>query len=147
MLGRTEFASLIPHAGAMVLLDAVLRWDATSIACRTTRHRDPGNPLRRGDRLGIIAGVELAAQAMAAHGRLARSVTERPRAGYIASLRDVVCCGDRLDDIAEDLLVEAERLMADDARVLYNFRVSAAGAVLVSGRAAVVLAPTPGEAQ
>jgi predicted hotdog family 3-hydroxylacyl-ACP dehydratase len=147
ILGRAEIGSLIPHAGAMVLLDAVLRWDATSIACRTARHRDPDNPLRRGGRLGAVAGVELAAQAMAAHGRLAGSIAEQPRGGYIASLREVVCRSERLDDVADDLLVEAERLMGDDARVLYAFRVSAAGAVLVSGRAAVVLAASGGDAQ
>lgn len=139
-LGRDEIAALIPHAGAMVLLDEVLRWDATSIVCRTGRHRDPGNPLRRSGRLGVACAVELAAQAMAAHGRLAGALGERPRAGYLASLREVVCRGDRLDGIPGDLLIEVERLVGEEARVLYRFAVGAAGEVLVSGRAAVVLA-------
>ncbi|HUH83244.1 MAG TPA: phosphotransferase [Stellaceae bacterium] len=139
-IGRDEIAALIPHAGAMVLLEEVLRWDATSIVCRTARHRDPGNPLRRGGRLGVACAVELAAQAMAAHGRLAGSIGERPREGYLASLREVVCRGDRLDDIPGDLLIEVERLIGEEARVLYRFAVGAGGEVLASGRAAVVLA-------
>ena len=139
-IGRDEIAALIPHAGAMILLDEVLRWDATSLVGRTGRHRDPANPLRRRGRLGMACAVEFAAQAMAAHGRLAGSVGERPRAGYLASLREVACRGDRLDGIASDLLIEVERLVGEEGRVLYRFAVGAAGEVLVSGRAAVVLA-------
>jgi predicted hotdog family 3-hydroxylacyl-ACP dehydratase len=140
-LGRDEIATLIPHAGTMCLLDTVLSWDESSIVCSSARHRDADNPLRSHGRLGAIAGVELAAQAMAAHGRLAGSVGERPRSGYLASLREVLCRVDRLDDVAGDLTIRAERLMGDEARVLYSFSVEGGGRELVSGRAAVILAP------
>ena len=57
----------------------------------------------------------------------------------------------RLDDIAADLLVEASCITHSENNVLYQFSVSAAGRLLLDGRAAVVLnaaalTPTAGEA-
>jgi predicted hotdog family 3-hydroxylacyl-ACP dehydratase len=45
----------------------------------------------------------------------------------------------RLDDEDSDLEVSAERLIGDGDRVIYGFSVSAAGRLLATGRAAVVL--------
>jgi predicted hotdog family 3-hydroxylacyl-ACP dehydratase len=143
MIGKAEIAGLIPHAGAMCLLDGVLQWDETSIRCVSARHRAPDNPLRRGDRLEAICGVEFAAQAMAVHGRLAGSVGGTPRAGYLASLRDVTCRRQRLDLLAGDLVISAERLMGDAERVIYRFALDCGGIELLAGRAAVVLDAAP----
>jgi predicted hotdog family 3-hydroxylacyl-ACP dehydratase len=143
MLGGDEIAALIPHAGTMCLLDAVIRWDESSIACRSARHRDPGNPMRRDGRLAAVCGVEFAAQAMALHGALSGNVSGRPRAGLLASIRDLVCRQTRLDLLAGDLVIEAERLMGDDARVIYRFSLRSADGDVLSGRAAVVLAAEP----
>jgi predicted hotdog family 3-hydroxylacyl-ACP dehydratase len=138
-LDRDGIAALIPHAGTMCLLDGVLRWDETSVRCRSTRHRDPGNPLRRNGRLAAICGIEFAAQAMAVHGALAGSVNGRPRAGFLASIRDLVCREARLDLLPGDLVIEAERLMGDEARQIYQFTLRSGESEVLSGRAAVVL--------
>ncbi|HEV8016819.1 MAG TPA: phosphotransferase [Stellaceae bacterium] len=143
MIDRAAIAGLIPHAGSMCLLDSIESWDADTISCRTRAHRAAHNPLRQNGRLGALAGIELAAQAMAAHGRLAGAVSERPRAGFIASLRDVACHGARLDQFAEDLVVTATRLMGDDNHVMYAFAISCASQELVTGRATVVLQADP----
>ena len=127
----------------MCLLDAVIRWDDGSITCRSSRHRDLDNPLRRADRLAAVCGVEFAAQAMAVHGALAGSISGRPRAGFLASIRDLVCREARLDLLAGDLVIEVERLMGDDARVIYQFALRSGESEVVSGRAAVVLAAAP----
>ena len=129
----------LPHQGGMCLLDAVTEWDAQRIRCTASSHRAPDNPLRAHDRLGAACGIEYAAQAMAAHGALLAAADNPPRAGYLASVRGVELHVARLDDIAADLEVEAERLSGDDNTILYGFRVSAAGRELLSGRAAVVL--------
>jgi len=129
----------LPHQGSMCLLDAVTEWDAQRIRCTASSHRAPDNPLRAHDRLGAACGIEYAAQAMAAHGALLAAADNPPRAGYLASVRGVELHVVRLDDIAADLEVEAERLSGDDNTILYGFRVSAAGRELLSGRAAVVL--------
>jgi predicted hotdog family 3-hydroxylacyl-ACP dehydratase len=129
----------LPHQGSMCLLDAVTEWDAQRIRCTAKSHRDADNPLRAHDRLGAACGIEYAAQAMAAHGALLAAADDAPRAGYLASVRGVELQVARLDDIAAELEVEAERLSGDGNTILYGFRVSAAGRELLSGRAAVVL--------
>lgn len=143
IITREEIGTLIPHAGAMRLLDGVLAWDEISIRCLSTQHRAPDNPLRRGNRLGALCAIEFAAQAMAVHGRLTGAVNERPRAGYLASLREIVCDCDRLDDRPDDLIIEARRLMGDHGRAIYSFSVESGALKLVTGRATVLLQPLP----
>ena len=36
-----RIAQLVPHAGAMCLLERIVRWDDSSIALATATHRDP----------------------------------------------------------------------------------------------------------
>lgn len=139
VIERSEIASLIPHAGSMCLLDRVLFWDENKIRCASSRHRAPDNPLRHAGRLGTLAGIEFAAQAMAVHGRLTGAVGARPRAGYIAALRDIACYGDRLDHLSGDLLIEADHLMGDDERVIYTFSITSDGRPVLTGRATVLL--------
>ncbi|HLZ64834.1 MAG TPA: hypothetical protein VKQ29_01325, partial [Aliidongia sp.] len=113
MIDRRRIEALIPHAGTMCLIEQVTGWDDRSIRCRAISHRDPGNPLVVEGRLGAAAGVEYAAQAMALHGGLTGTVGARPAAGYLASLRALVLQVDRLDDLAGDLVIEAERLAGE----------------------------------
>ena len=139
LIGKAEIAALIPHAGAMCLVDEVLDWNAGRIRCLARSHRDPANPMRAGGELPALCGIEYAAQAMALHGRLTvQSATAK--AGYLASVRDLDCRVGRLDDLQHDLVIDAERLMGDDERVVYSFSLSADGALLLEGRAAVILA-------
>ncbi len=123
----------------MCLLDSVLSWDADRIRCLATSHRLPDNPMRHDGRLGILCGVEYAAQAMALHGALASADGHPARAGYLASLRSLAWEGDRLDLLAGSLMVEAERLHGEDDRVIYGFSLRHDDRTLLSGRAAVVL--------
>jgi len=136
---RDEIVRLIPHAGAMCLLDSVLQWDAASIRCVTRRHRDQDNPLRSHGRLGALTGVEFAAQAMALHGRLAAGGAATPRHGLLVSLRQVACRRERLDDIDREIVVEAERLAGGESDAIYRFALRAGDVELLSGRAAVML--------
>ena len=138
MLDRAAIAALIPHAGPMCLLDSVVSWDRTTIACLASSHRLPDNPLSRDGQLDVVCGVEYAAQAMAVHGGLIRDGA-RPAAGYLASLRDVVCSVERLDLLAADLLVTAALLIAQSDRVIYEFSLTCDSAPVLSGRAAVVI--------
>jgi len=140
-LNKQEIAARIPHAGSMCLLDSVVHWDAETILCSTQSHRDSANPLREADRLGVACGVEYAAQAMAIHGALLAGLSEesRPRAGFLASMRDVQLYVSRLDDVADALSIEATRLTGDGQSILYSFSVRSGEQLMLSGRAAVVL--------
>jgi predicted hotdog family 3-hydroxylacyl-ACP dehydratase len=142
-IGKREIAALIPHAGAMCLLDAVRFWDSTTIVCTASSHRDTENPLASGGRLDAVCGIEYAAQAMAVHGGLTAVAGRRPAAGYLASVRDVACHTARLDLLADELEVTATRLAGDKAAAMYGFVVRCGAATILEGRAAVVLDAEP----
>jgi predicted hotdog family 3-hydroxylacyl-ACP dehydratase len=143
-LDHEAIAARIPHRGSMCLLDAVDAWDAESIVCRTRSHLSDANPLRSDGRLGIAAGIEYAAQAMAVHGALLSGGDALPATGFLVSVRDVNWQRSRLDDLASDLVVRAMRISGNAANILYAFSVLADGATLLTGRAAVITdATTP----
>lgn len=137
-LGRDAIARRVPHQGAMCLLEEVLEWDENAIACRAVSHRDPANPLRSGDGLSAVAGVEYAGQAVAVHGSFTKG-TEHPTVGYLAGLRNVECFVERLDTVPGDLTVRATKVAAEGGRLLYDFRIEGEGRELVKGRLSVVL--------
>lgn len=138
-LDRAWIATHIPHQGDMCLLDSVVEWNEQRIRCVAGSHREPGNPLRSHGRLAAACGIEYAAQAMAVHGALLAPQQARPRLGFLASVRNVTQHVGRLDDIAADLTVEAERFSSDGNNVLYDFALRAEGRTLLEGRAAVIL--------
>lgn len=130
----------IPHHGSMCLLDRVTEWDESRIVCHAISHRALDNPLRFEQRLGAACGIEYAAQAMAVHGALlAPPESQVARVGYLVSVRGTQLQVSRLDDIAADLQIDASCITRSENNILYQFSVSAAGKVLLAGRAAVVV--------
>ena len=143
-LNRARIRSLVPHRGAMCLLDSVLRWSEDAIACTAVSHLDPANPLRSDGRLAALCGAEYAMQATALHGALLAGGLPQP-AGYLAALRDLELHVSRLDDPAHGTLtVEAHRERQDAAGLIYAVAVRAEdGTPLLRARGTVVL-PRPG---
>jgi len=140
LFDRPQIMRMIPHSGAMCLLDDVLEWNAHSLRCRSRRYRDLDNPMRRANGvLGMSCGIEIAGQAVAVHGSLLAASAGEPRQGYLVSLRDVQLRAGRLDAIADDLLIDAERLAGDARSATYQFAISVAGTMLLNGRLTVLL--------
>lgn len=137
VLNREAIAALIPHSGSMCLLHEVLHVDDESIICRAVSHRDPENPLREAGMLPSLSGIEYAAQAMAVHGAVRES--RGPRPGVLAAVREVVLNVERLDDIADDLVLTARRLLGEGSRLMYEFEVRAGARALLHGRVVLVL--------
>ncbi len=136
----TPLSDLIPHAGAMCLLDEVLEWDAARLHARSASHQRADNPLRGGGMLHAVNLCEYAAQAMAVHGALrARAEGGRARPGYLVALREVRLRVERIDELPGRLHVHVESLLATAESLQYGFRVEHRGALLASGRAAVML--------
>ncbi|MDM0067782.1 hydroxymyristoyl-ACP dehydratase [Variovorax sp. J31P207] len=139
-LDRAGIARRIPHSGTMCLLDRLAAWDAESIHCTSASHAHPDNPLRTASGLLSPNLIEYAAQAMALHGGLLAAEGSAPSAGFLASARNVRLSVARIDDIAGELQVHAQRLTGDQSQILYQFAVTdATGRPLAEGRAVVVL--------
>ena len=141
ILQKSDWSTLIPHAGAMCLLDEVVAWSDTTIHARSDSHRSLDNPLRSDGLLRAPHLCEYGAQAMAVHGALiARLAGGKAEPGFLVSLRAVELRVARVDDLAGALDVHAVRLMGGDGSWQYGFRVEHAGVVLAEGRAAVMVA-------
>ena len=142
MLPKTDWSHLIPHAGSMCLLDAVLAWDEKTIHAISAGHTRADNPLRDEHGLHAVHLAEYGAQAMAVHGALLARAggVEKVRPGRLVSLRDVQLHEEYVDHLDGRLDVHAECLYADDSGAQYAFRVEHLGRLLVAGRAAVIYA-------
>ena len=123
----------------MCLLDEVTRWDAETLTALSRTHRNPDHPLRVTGRIPTLSAIEYAAQAMAVHGGLSGAIEGKPRAGYLVSLRNVMCTATHLDDIEDALVIEVQRLRGDAALVVYAFSLMVGKREIVSGQATVVL--------
>jgi predicted hotdog family 3-hydroxylacyl-ACP dehydratase len=135
-----DITSLIPHQGAMCLLERIVDWNDQRIALETTTHQSLSNPLRRNDRLRAIHLCEYGAQALAVHGALkSRASGGTPAQGMLVSLRSVTLTCDYIEALPGPLAVEAECLQASATSLQYAFRITHAGELLAEGRAAVVL--------
>lgn len=139
LLGKDDLYKLLPHAPPMCLLDAIVEWSEAHLICRTGTHRADSNPLRRGDQLEAICGLEYAAQAMAVHIAILLNA-DRPRLeGYLVAVRDFALERSRLDDIAADLTVQVRRVVGEDTTFIYTFSVCESRRVLLNGRATIFL--------
>ena len=159
LLDAAGIRALVPHAGRMVLLDALQAWDATTIRCSATGHTAPDHPLRSAGGLLAPAAIEYAAQAAALHGGLTSAASgvatgAGVRGGMLASARSVQFHRWRLDDLPGPLTITAERqagienaaadvrVQAGDARQwLYAFTLTHDGQPVADGRLTVVLEP------
>lgn len=142
MLDKSQWSALIPHQGTMCLLDTVVAWDAQRIHARTASHVRGDNPLRVDGRLRSLHLCEYGAQAMAVHGGLlAQTAGGRAAPGLLVSLRDVELARACVHDLAGELDVHAERLLAGEQSWQYAFRVEHDGVLVARGRAAVMVQP------
>lgn len=138
----SSIAGMLPHAGAMVLVDEIVYADPMRIECRTRAHTRPGFPLAHDGAVSSLCGIEIAAQAMALHAAL-QDPSRRPRSARLASLSDVEVRVDRLDDRADALCVEAILEQASARGSAYRFSVAAGSDTLIRGRALVIRVDGP----
>lgn len=137
-----DFRSLIPHTGAMCLLERIVSWNERGMTLATSTHSSPANPLRSHGRLHAIHLCEYGAQAMAVHGGLvARARGETPMQGLLVSLRDIVLSAGTIEALDGELQVEVERLQGGALGIQYAFRVTHRDVELARGRAAVIEEP------
>ena len=134
---NADIRTLVPHAGAMCLLERIVSANDTEIVCATFSHRSLTNPLRNDGRLAALHLAEYGAQTMAVHGGL-QSVGEVARGGMLVAIRDLQLRVERLDDLAAELQVRAVKLVANAGGRIYSFSARAGEAELASGRVSVM---------
>jgi predicted hotdog family 3-hydroxylacyl-ACP dehydratase len=139
MIAKPQWEHLIPHRGAMSLLETVLDWDNERIHLSALSHSRADNPLRSDGLLRAVHLCEYGAQAMAVHGGLlAQREGKVATPGFLVSLRDVHLHVQRIDDLPGALDVRALKLLDGGASWQYEFRIEHRGKALVEGRAAVM---------
>lgn len=139
-LSRLELSKFLPHGNEMCLLSSIERWDASSITCLTSTHRDQKNPLRQRGVLGMLSGLEYAAQAMGVHVGLTRNISEHNASvGYLGAVRDLQVHSQTFQQFAEDLTIEASLLLEQHLSFIYVFSMKAREAILLQGRASIFI--------
>jgi len=140
LISKQELCQLIPHDGAMCLLDGVEHWDDEVIHCWSESHLDQSNPLRGPSGLAALHALEYGAQAMAVHGGLLaqKQGEQRLPDGYLVAIRNAHFHAEFLDTSSTKLQVEARRLLAESGNIIYSIDVSAAGKPIAQARATVM---------
>ncbi len=131
MVARDQIEAMVPHAGAMCLIDAVKAWDDCAIECACTAPQS-GHPLARDGKVPAIVAAEYAAQATAVHGALQDG--RHQRAGMLAKLSDVELRMQSFPPDAAMLTVCARLVGRMNAGCMYTFDVSADSRIVASGR-------------
>lgn len=132
MPDRARIERLVPHAGAMCLLDAVAQWDDSGITC-TCAGPTTAHPLAREGVVPAIAAAEYAAQAAAVHGGLLESAVS-PRAGLLAKLVEVELHRPGFPAGGGAVRVRADMLSRSAGACLYAFHVEGTHQPIASGR-------------
>ena len=137
ILDRAGIESCIPHSGSMVLLDAVVQWDAASIICSAGAPGDE-HPLVRDGTVAALVAVEYGAQAAAVHGFLVEPAVPRP--GMLAKLSDVHLHAAFIPANQGSLSVKAQLLSRVAQGCLYDFHLACGSLLVAHGRLMVAFA-------
>lgn len=128
-----DIAELIPHQAPMMLVDSITAWDEHHIICQATSHVERDNPLRDDGRLSVFAGVEYAAQALAAHARL-REPDLPPKRGMIATASKLTPCCQWLDEHTGALTIRVELLASNLTSSMCQFHITCGATDVLSGQ-------------
>ena len=142
MLEKHQIEELLPHRGAMFLLERVLSSSRDDIVCATRSHLQQDNPLRHAGHLPAHAAIEYAAQATGIHGGLLnRELFPNAPAqmGYLAVISNAEWLVERLDDLPEELIIYARRAAVTPGGRAYRVRIEHAGTIIMTGDLIIAL--------
>ncbi len=133
LVTRDQIEPLVPHAGAMLMIDGVTAWDEKHIACMSTCHQAAGNPLMRDGRLAAHHAIEFGAQAAAVHGGLLGK-GKAPPLRALAAVRKARFSTSRLEDLPGRLEIKAGLIMLDRQAAIYHADLTHRGDEIASMR-------------
>ncbi|MFK5984968.1 MAG: hypothetical protein QM479_06040 [Pseudomonadota bacterium] len=150
-LNQQDLCQLLPHSGKMCLIDKVIFWDKDTLVAQTMSHIKADNPLRQGDKISTIIGIEYAAQTMAIHSALLQKQLQKNdniqqqinRGGYLATTRNIQVLAEHIyhskASSSQPLEISVMLLMKDTQGYTYNFEISSDNAKLLCGRLTIFL--------
>ena len=142
MLEKHQIEGLLPHQGAMFLMERVTGYDGDKITCVTRSHLNPANPLRHSDWLPAHTAIEYAAQAAGIHGGLLNRdlFPDAPaQMGYLAVISNAEWKVERLDDLPGELIIHAQRTAVMPGGRAYRVRIEHVGKVIMTGDLVIAL--------
>ena len=141
-----ETSRYLPHSGSMCLIDEVVSIDELNINARTRSHQDKHNPLKFGDNLPAVSGIEYAAQTVALHLALIKNdnnTNDNNQAlGFLAAVQNCVMHSCDLDKMTCPLDINCTQVYLDSqGGALYEFNLSAELNDILSGRLLIMFKP------
>ncbi len=123
-------AELLPHAGPMVLLDALVEAGDGRVVARVTLR--PASLFVEDGKVPAIVAIEYMAQAIGAYAGLrARAAGGAPRIGYLLGTRDMSLEVDAFS-VGDELTVEAQHVWGDEQLGSFRCEVRRGGRALAS---------------
>lgn len=129
-------SSLVPHDGAMCLIEDVLRYDPEVISCRASFHIG-SHPLERNGVLPSAVTIEYAAQACAIHGALLEK-KGHSKPGYLAKIKSTELSVGVLKQAHAPLTIHARRIGSTTQGCLYSFQVQGPQCSLATGTLIII---------
>jgi predicted hotdog family 3-hydroxylacyl-ACP dehydratase len=131
-----DIEQVVPHRGAMRLIDRLLEWSDCCVAVEVTVPVD--GPFHQSGGVPTWVGIEYMAQAIAAWaGCQARAAGGEPKIGFLLGSRRYQVCLDRFA-IGSVLRIEAQcELFGDNGLGMFDCRILEGGQVLASARVSV----------
>lgn len=140
-----EIDGLLPHQGAMQLIDHVDSWTRDDIICRTRSHLRADNPLRQGGLLPSHVAIEIGAQAAGIHGGLLnREMFPNAPAqmGYLAVISNAHWTTASLDELNDELVIFARRTAVTPGGRAYRVRIEHHTETIMSADLVIALEPS-----
>ncbi len=137
-LDRYKICQLLPHSGAMCLLDHVANWDQDKISCIAFSQLNINNPLRFNNRLLTGSTIEYAAQAMGLHRSLLSMKSKSPKVGYLALIKNFKFYFDYIDQ-EDQLNIECVSISSFLNGFMYEFKIKNDNKLISKGTAMIVV--------
>lgn len=136
---RAELEALVPHRGAMLLLDALVHSDAEQTRCRVNLHE--GSSFLIGGAVPAVVMLEYMAQAVAAHA--GRQAQGGPRVGYLVGVRELELLVPEVK-AGTSLLVQVRHVWSNGISGSFDGQVSDGERVIARARLSVFVPPQEG---
>ena len=134
-LNKHDIAKLLPHSGSMCLIDQVIDWDEQHICCSSRSHLEHSNPLIEDGELSTIHLLEYGAQVIAIHGGL---LSQKTVPGFLAAIRNARIHCHKLQEIHQELTINATAIGLTSDGAIYEFQISSAMDMLIEARATII---------